>query len=77
MGQPREHGAQAVEQGQQGKDFRFWGEVEHQNAFQGGRRLARLAAGTAKATQAIGALAAGSFRDAKVGAEKRAAKLVL
>jgi hypothetical protein len=77
VGQPREHGAQSVEQGQQVQDFRLWSEVEYQYALQGGRGLARLAAGTSKAAQSVGALAAGSFCDCKVGAEKRAAELVL
>ena len=42
VGQPREHGAQAVEQGQQRQDFRLRGEVEYQHTLQRGRRLARL-----------------------------------
>jgi hypothetical protein len=77
VGQPREHGAQTVEQGQQRQDFRLGGEVEHQYTLQGGRRLARLAARTAEAAQPVGTLAAGCFRDAKVRAEKRASELVL
>jgi hypothetical protein len=77
VGQPREHGAQAVEQSQQGQDLRLGGEVEYQYALQRGRGLARLAARTAKAAQPVGTLAAGCFRDAKVGAQKRAAELVL
>ena len=57
VGQPREHGAQTVEQGQQRQDLRLGGEVEYQHALQSGRRLARLAAGTAKAAQASDTLA--------------------
>ena len=57
VGQPREHGAQTVEQGQQRQNFRLRGEVEYQHALQSGRRLARLAAGTAKAAQASDTLA--------------------
>ena len=77
MGQPREHGAQAVKQSQQGQDLRLGGEVEHQYALQRGRGRARLAALTAEAAQPVGTLAAGCFRDAKVRAEKRASELVL
>ena len=77
VGQAREHGAQAVKQSQQGQDFRLGSKVEYQNAFQGGGCLARLAARTAEATKPVGTLAARGLRDAKVGAEKRAAELVL
>ena len=77
VGQTREHGAQAVKQSQQGQDLCFGGEVEDQYAFKGGGCFARLAARAAKAAQPVGALTAGGFRDAKVGAQKRAAELVL
>ena len=77
MGQTREHGAQAVEESQQGENLSLGGEVEYQHALQGGRRLARLATRSAEAAQSVSALAAGGFRDAKVGAQKRAAELVL
>ena len=77
VGQPGEHGAQAVEQHQEGQDLGLGRKVEHQDALQGSRRLTCLAARTAEAAQPVGTLAAGCFRDAKVRAEKRASELVL
>ena len=77
VGQPREHGAQAVEKHEQGQYFRLGCEVEHHHALQSSRCLACLAAGAAEAAQPVGPLAAGGFGDAKVGAEQRTAELVL
>ena len=77
VGQPRKHGAQAVKQRQQGQDLGLGSEVEYQHALQGRRCLARLPAGAAEAAQPVGALAAGGFCNAKVGAQKRTAELVL
>ena len=77
VGQAGEHGTQAVEQSQEGQEFGLGSEAQYQHALQGSGRLARLAAGAAEAAQSVGTLAAGSFRDAEVGAQKRAAELVL
>ena len=77
VGQPGEHGAQAVEQHQEGQDLGLGRKVEHQDALQGSRRLTCLAARTAEAAEPIGALAAGGFRDAEVGAQKCPTQLVL
>ena len=57
MGQACEHGAEAVKQSEQGQDLGLGSEAQYQHALQGGRRLARLAAGTAKAAQASDTLA--------------------
>jgi hypothetical protein len=73
MRQSSRHGAQAVEQHQEDQDLGLGRKVEHQHALQGSRRLTCLTARTAEAAQPVGALAAGSFRDAERLVSTRAA----
>ena len=77
VGQPREHGTQAVKQHKEGQNLGLGRKAQYQHALQAGRGLAGFAPRAAKAAQSVGTLAAGSFRDAEVGAQKCAAKLVL
>ena len=73
----REHGTEAVQEDQESDDLWLWREVEYQDTLQCRRCFAGLTTRTTEAAKSVRPLAAGGFRDAQVGAEKRAAKLVL
>ncbi len=73
--EPGDHGAEAIEQDNDGPDPRLGGEAENDGGLEGGCRFPRLGAGTTEPTVSVGPIACRPFGELKVGSEQRPTEL--
>ena len=75
-GQPREHGAEPIEQGNHGLDIPVRSQAEQLNGFQGCRSFRRFPSGAAKPGETVGTRSARGLRYAQKGRKKCPPQLV-